>query len=163
MVDFSPIDTLRFHVEISVDYLLIFGGDHRRFQPNMQPIIPIMSLCLFFFTFLKILLMWPHMRNMRFHHLIYLMTATMDVHQVPILSTNSIESYCTVPMRMKRTVLAAVEYPSGPVFWTWLNPQVAMVSEQFQSSFRAVSEQFQSSFLMIFLWKILQSKIQIQH
>ena len=30
----------------------------------------------------------------------------------------------------------------GPVFWTWLNPQVAMVSGQFQSSFRAVSEQF---------------------
>ena len=29
----------------------------------------------------------------------------------------------------------------GPVFWIWLDPQAAMVSEQFKSSFRAVSEQ----------------------
>ena len=40
----------------------------------------------------------------------------------------------------------------GPLFSTWLHPlHPPLISQQFQSSFRAVSEQFQSSFRAVFL------------
>ena len=62
--------------------------------------------------------------------------------------------------------LAWVASTPGPVFWTWLNPQVAMVSGQFQSSFRAVSKHFQSSFRAVleqFSYDFLMENLAIQN
>ena len=45
------------------------------------------------------------------------------------------------------SLLATVYSSAGLVFWTWLNSQAAMVSEQFQSSYRAVLQRFQKKIL----------------